>query len=45
MLIMSAALSDTDLLEKITRERGLTGDDIVGLFGVVQQGIRLQMQR
>lgn len=39
------ALSDKELLEKITRERGLPVETIVGLLGVIQRGVRLQMQR
>ena len=38
-------LSDKELLEKITRERGLTGESVAGIVGVIQQGVDLQQER
>ena len=38
-------LSDKEILLKVTRERGLTGQTVASLIGVVQRGVALQMER
>lgn len=38
-------LSDKEILLQVTRERGLTGQTVASLIGVVQRGVSLQMER
>ena len=40
-----ADLSEKELLLKITKERGLSGETVAGIVGVVQQGVALQQER
>ena len=43
--VSSLVLSDKELLEKITQERGQTSSAIIGIAGVIQRGVGLQSER
>ncbi len=38
-------LTERELLAKLTRERALTNDNILGLFGVITRGVALANER
>ena len=40
-----AELSEKELLLKITRERGLSGETVAGIVGVIQHGVELQHEK
>ena len=44
-LIPYAALSDKDILLRITKERGLSGETVSSIIGVIQQGVALQHEK
>ena len=44
-LTFVTVLTEKELLEKITRERALSSDNILGLLGVIQRGVELAQHR